>query len=54
MYVEGRSRSDISGSDFLIIVLIILEENSSSEMLEQLEGKYSSRNLRYSFRYKYK
>lgn len=54
MHAEGRSRSDTSGSDSSITALIIPEENSSSEMLEQLEGKYSSRNPRHSFRHKHK
>ena len=54
MHAEGRSRSDTSGSDSSITALIIPEENSTSEMLEQLEGKYSSRNPRHSFRHKHK
>lgn len=50
LFLEGRSRVNISGSDSLITNLIILEEDSDVYVVEYLEDKYSNRDVRYGIR----
>lgn len=50
LFLEGRGRVNISGSDSLITNLIILEEDSDVYVVEYLEDKYSNRDVRYGIR----
>ena len=49
---EGRGRINTSGSDSSITQLIIPEESSNSNVPDQPEGKYCSRDARHSSRHK--
>lgn len=51
---EGRGRINTSGSDSSITQLIIPEESGNSNVADQPEGKYSSRDARHSSRHKHR
>lgn len=51
---EGRGRANTSGSDSSTTDLIIPEEGSDLRVVEQPEGKYSSRDARHGTRHKHK